>query len=63
MFVSILLCLAIFAGSYCAGVLPLHLKISDKHVRLLSAFGAGLLVGVGPLNIYQGNNNVKLLTS
>ncbi|VDO63554.1 unnamed protein product [Onchocerca flexuosa] len=34
-----------FVGSFLAGLIPLAFSMSEKRTRLLSTFGAGLLVG------------------
>ncbi|KAK9766229.1 hypothetical protein K7432_004849 [Basidiobolus ranarum] len=39
------LCIAMLAGSFIAGSIPLAFRLSDEKLRLLSAFGAGLLIG------------------
>uniref|UniRef100_A0A914RKU8 Uncharacterized protein n=2 Tax=Ascarididae TaxID=6250 RepID=A0A914RKU8_PAREQ len=36
---------AMFIGSYLAGSIPLAFTLSQSRIRLLSIFGAGLLVG------------------
>ena len=40
-------CVLLFVGSSGAGLVPLILKTSPAQLRLLSAIGAGLLVGTG----------------
>lgn len=39
-----IICLIIFVGSLASGAVPFILNLSEKHLSLLSAFGAGLLV-------------------
>lgn len=39
------LSLAMFSGSYLAGLIPLAFSMSESRVRVISIFGAGLLVG------------------
>jgi solute carrier family 39 (zinc transporter), member 9 len=39
------LCVAMFGGSFLAGNLPLMFILPQDKVRLISAYGAGLLVG------------------
>ncbi|CAJ0577122.1 unnamed protein product, partial [Mesorhabditis spiculigera] len=39
------LSLAMFLGSYLAGYVPLLFTMSESRMRILSIFGAGLLVG------------------
>lgn len=41
----LLLGMAMLAGSYIAGSLPLSTKLSENKIRLFNAFGAGLLIG------------------
>lgn len=40
-----LLCVAMFVGAFGAGYLPLTIKMSESKLRLVTIFGAGLLVG------------------
>ncbi len=40
-------CILLFVGASGAGLVPLILKTSPAQLRLLSAVGAGLLVGTG----------------
>lgn len=40
----LVICLIIFLGSLVSGAVPFFLALSEKHMSLLSAFGAGLLV-------------------
>ncbi|ORX93986.1 Zinc/iron permease [Basidiobolus meristosporus CBS 931.73] len=40
-----LLCLAMFAGSFVAGSIPLSFRLSEDKLKILTAFGAGLLIG------------------
>ena len=40
-------CVLLFVGASGAGLVPLVLKTSPAQLRLLSAIGAGLLVGTG----------------
>jgi zinc transporter 9 len=40
-----LLCVAMFLGAFGAGYLPLTIKMSESKLRLVTIFGAGLLVG------------------
>lgn len=39
-----LICLIIYLGSLVSGAVPFILNLSERHLSLLSAFGAGLLV-------------------
>jgi len=41
----LLLCVAMFIGSMAAGVVPVYCALSPSRVRVLTVFGAGLLVG------------------
>lgn len=38
-------CAAMFAGAYIAGVVPLRISVNASRLRLITIFGAGLLVG------------------
>ncbi|RKO99341.1 hypothetical protein CXG81DRAFT_5364, partial [Caulochytrium protostelioides] len=40
-----LLCLAMLSGSFLAGNAPLIMRLSPRKLRLISTFGAGLLIG------------------
>ena len=39
-----IICVLIFLGSLLSGAVPFMLNLSDKHMSLLAAFGAGLLI-------------------
>ena len=39
-------CIVLFLGAFLAGLIPLSLRLTDSQLRLLTALGAGLLVGV-----------------
>eukprot|EP00891_Asterochloris_glomerata_P002701 jgi/Astpho2/2701/fgenesh1_pg.00050_%23_18_t len=39
-------CVVLFLGAFLAGLIPLSLRLTDSQLRLLTALGAGLLVGV-----------------
>ena len=39
-------CIVLFLGAFIAGLLPLSLRLTDKQLRLVTALGAGMLVGV-----------------
>jgi zinc transporter 9 len=39
------LCVAMFLGAYAAGSIPLSFSMSESRLRLVTIFGAGLLVG------------------
>ena len=41
----LLLCAAMFAGAFGSGYIPLYFSWSEKRLRLVTIFGAGLLVG------------------
>jgi hypothetical protein len=43
------LCLAMFTGSFLAGIIPLIVPLSPKSMHIMSAFGGGLLVGTALL--------------
>ena len=43
--VLFVLCTAMFFGSYLAGWIPVTMSLSPRKMRMLSVFGAGLLVG------------------
>lgn len=38
-------CVAMFAGAFLAGYIPLSFGLSEEKLRLITIFGAGLLVG------------------
>ena len=38
--------MVLFLGAFLAGLIPLSLRLTDGQLRLLTALGAGLLVGV-----------------
>ena len=38
--------MVLFLGAFLAGLIPLSLRLTDSQLRLLTALGAGLLVGV-----------------
>ena len=40
----LVICIIIFLGSLLSGAVPFFLALSEKHMSLLSAFGAGLLI-------------------
>lgn len=44
-FVLLILCLVMLIGSYFAGNIPLVMKLSEEKLKLVTVFGAGLLVG------------------
>ena len=51
-FVSLmLLCAAMFGGSMGAGLVPIKCALSETRIRVLTIFGAGLLVGTALLVI------------
>ncbi|CAO3648555.1 unnamed protein product [Mucor fragilis] len=58
-------------GSYVAGSLPLTTKLSDRKIRILNAFGAGLLIGTslmvvipeGVETIYSSRTSSSLVNS
>ncbi|KAJ3174563.1 hypothetical protein HDU87_007045 [Geranomyces variabilis] len=41
----LLLCFAMFAGSFLAGSVPLAFHLSKQHLQIISTFGSGMLVG------------------
>lgn len=41
----ILLCLAMLVGCYLSGIIPLAISFSEEKLKLVTVFGAGLLVG------------------
>ena len=40
----LVVCVIIFLGSLVAGAVPFFLNLGERHVNLLSGFGAGMLV-------------------
>ena len=40
----LVICVIIFLGSLVAGAVPFFLNLGERHVNLLSGFGAGMLV-------------------
>ena len=41
----LLLCTAMFAGAFGSGYIPLYFSWNERRLRLVTIFGAGLLVG------------------